>query len=468
MKKRMIELSVLTVVMFATFSLFVLPVVTAEVPNPTVIGPIPVNAPPGDPYHDYTFFTPIEDLSSYGYVQEEFFIEGTACRYNTPSLQTGSVIDCDHPYKTRIVVRRPISAKRFNGTVLLEWQNVTAGYDLDAHWGSSWEHFMRSGYAWIGVSAQHVGVDGVPYGLKNWSPVRYGTLDVTAGGSFTSDQLSFDIFAQAAQAVRSPEGIDPMGGLKAKGIFAIGASQSEAYLVTYHNSIHPLHEVVDAFYLLVGVGRPLRTDLSVKVFKVNTETDVAFLGEARIRQPDSDHLRTWEIAGAAHSGYFSYLYRQPLLERDGIIPSPTVCTLTPYSRIPSHYVLNAAYDHLLNWVADGTAPPTAPQIEGQFVGSSFVISRDEFGLALGGIRLPQIEVPIALNTGANSGTGFCFLYGSYQPFDDETLRDLYRNHGTYVSAFDHSVNLDLKAGYIVNDDAREMRAESAHSDIPPK
>ena len=54
-------------------------------------------------------------------------------------------------------MRRPVDATDFNGTVLMEWQNVTAGYDLDALWNPL--HTTRAGYAWIGVSAQRVGVD---------------------------------------------------------------------------------------------------------------------------------------------------------------------------------------------------------------------------------------------------------------------------------------------------------------------
>ena len=77
--------------------------------------------------------------------------------------------------------------------MLVEWQNVTAGYDLDALWN---RRHLREGYAWIGVSAQRVGVDQ----LRAWSPTRYGSLDVTGGGAFTTDQLSYDVFAQAAEA----------------------------------------------------------------------------------------------------------------------------------------------------------------------------------------------------------------------------------------------------------------------------
>jgi len=157
--------------------------VLGQVPNPTVTGPIPENAPPGHPSHDYTFFTS-EIVDAFGYVEEEFFIEGTANVYDTPPLTTGTILSSGHPYKTRIVVRRPVKSQRFNGTVILEWQNVTAGYDIDASWvGGNAEHFMREGYVWIGVSAQRVGIHEVGTGLREWSPVRYASLDITAHGS---------------------------------------------------------------------------------------------------------------------------------------------------------------------------------------------------------------------------------------------------------------------------------------------
>src|SRR4030095_14629622 len=160
------------------------------VPNPVVSGPIPSPAIPGQPSKDHIFFASDHPLAVNGYVEEEDFIEGTANRYNTPTGATGSVIDSGHPYRTRVVVRRPASDRKFNGTVLVEWTNVTNGFDAENLWFFAWEHILRSGYAWVGVSAQRVGVDR----LKTWNSARYGTLDVTQGGTITNDALSYDIF----------------------------------------------------------------------------------------------------------------------------------------------------------------------------------------------------------------------------------------------------------------------------------
>jgi hypothetical protein len=435
-----------------------------SVPSPTVTRPTWTSDKIGDVSKNYPFFSPYADLADYGYIQEEFFIEGLASNYNTPTGATGSVLSSNHPYKTRIVVRRPVSPRDFNGTVLLEWQNVTAGYDLDAHW-ISWKHFMRAGYIWVGVSAQRVGVQQPVTGLKDWSPVRYGTLDVTAGGTITDDSLCYDIFSQASQAVRCPKGIDPMAGLEVKQVLAIGASQSASRLTIYYNSIHPLHNVVDGFYLLVG-GYGTRTDLSTKIFQVVSEREVKSGAYRRIA--DSDNHHTWEIAGAAHSGYDSYLYRKPIVLREGITPSDIGCSIKPvFSRNPTFYALDAAYDHLVRWVKDGTPPPSAPLIEGTLSGTTFTIARDTYGNALGGLRLPAFDVPIGTNNGAdNGGPAFCLLYGFFTPFDEATLQSLYPTHDAYVHAFKHATYQALKAGYIVKEDADEMIAEAIRAEIP--
>lgn len=434
------------------------------VPSPTVTRPAWTSDKIGDVSKNYPFFSPYAELSDYGYIQEEFFIEGTANRYNTPTGATGSIIDGNHPYKTRIVVRRPVSPRDFNGTVLVEWQNVTAGYDLDAHW-ISWKHFMRSGYVWVGVSAQRVGVQQPVTSLRDWSPVRYGSLDVTVGGTITDDSLCYDIFAQAAQAIRCPVGIDPLAGLDAKLILAIGASQSASRLTIYYNSVHPLQNVFDGFYLLVG-GFGTRTDLSTKIFQVISEREVKSGASRRI--PDSDNHHTWEIAGAAHSGYDSYLYRKPIVLRDGLTPSDIGCSIKPvFSRNPTFYALNAAYDHLVRWVKDGTPPPSAPLIQGTLSGTTFNIARDSYGNALGGLRLPAFEVPIGTNNGAdNGGPAFCVLYDFFNPFDEATLKALYPTHDAYVHAFKHATYEALKAGYIVKDDAEEMIGDAIRAEIP--
>lgn len=459
---------------FTAISIFTgltLPVLANNLPNPTVTGPISVNTSPGDDSHDYVYFTPAEDLSEYGYIEEEFFIEGLANSYEITPGQDGTVLSGDHAYRTRIVVRRPKSNRDFNGVVVLEWQNVTAGYELDAHWAPSWEHFIREGYAWVGVSAQLVGVHGFPpseenprenNGLIAWSATRYGTLDVTDGGKVTDDSLCYDIYSQAAQAIKHPQGINPMGKLCVRMVIAAGASQSAGRLSVYHNAIHPLHDVVDGFYLLVG-GNDLRTDIDVKVFQYLSETDLG-RGPGR-RMEDSDNFRSWEVAGTGHSSYISDVYRTPLVVRDfGSEVWPPECDLPPFSQARGQYVIDVQYDLLVKWIKYDRPPPSAPKIEFS-EDDPPVILRDEHGIAKGGIRLPEIKVPTALNTGTNSGSTFCRLYGAYIPFEDEILTELYPSHGQYIRAVMNATMENLSAGYISKHAAKEIIMEAVRSDI---
>lgn len=438
----------------------------ADVPNPTITGPIAENAPPGDPSHDYIFFSD-ESVGDFGYIEEEFFIEGTANTYATPTLATGTVLTSGNPYKTRIVVRRPKQAHRFNGTVILEWQNVTAGYDIDASWiGGNGAHFMRSGYAWVGVSAQRVGVHQAGTGLEAWSPVRYGSLDVTAGGTLLTDQLSYDIFSQAAQAVMHPVGVDPLAGLDRKLILASGASQSASRLTIYYNSIEPLAGLFDGYLLLVG-GSTVRSDLGIPVFKVQSETEAGFAaaGLATL-QPDSDIHRIWQVAGAAHADRTFLEGVVANATRDSIPTTPPgLCTNPEGSEVRLYHVVSQAHDLLVRWAKTGAPPPTAPRIETVAPTPPTTIARDSLGLALGGIRHPDIAAPTALNTGQNGGPSFCVLFGTHVPFDQATLDALYPRHGHYVTDVLFSTLDNLVHGYIGIKDAVVIVTDAAKSDV---
>src|SRR5207302_303264 len=160
--------------------------------------------------------------------------------------------------RTRFLVVRPADPSAFNGTVMVQWLNVTAGYEL----GTADDDELLSGYAWVGVSAQRVGIHGFPPGtayagrqapndpLQRWDPERYGSLE------HPGDRYSFDIFTQAARAV-GPErasSVDPMGGLAVERLVGIGASQSGARLTTYINAVQPLERVFDAFVPTITSG----------------------------------------------------------------------------------------------------------------------------------------------------------------------------------------------------------------------
>ena len=434
----------------------------AQIPNPVVTGPIAATAPIGDPSRNYPFFASNYDLAQWGYVEEEYFIAGTANRYNTPSRQTGTIIDGGHPYKTRILVRRPIDPKRFEGTVFVEWSNVTNNTDSDNDWHQVYGHVLRSGYVWVLVAAQRAAVHANTSGLRAWNPTRYGSLDLTVNNTITNDALSYDVFSQAAQAVRNPVGVAPLGGLKAKRVIATGHSQSGGRLITYYNSVVPLGNVFDAFVMRGSTGgTAVRDDVGIKVFALQAEADV--LSGLAYRKPDSDIYRLWEVAGTSHGDYQGQaISRAPLTIRDLNVPLSAECVNEPArSRVPFFHAMAAALDHLVRWLKDGTPPPSGADRWVSLVSTSpVVIARDGFGNALGGIRLADMDVPTALNTGQNAGPGLCNVRGRTVPFDVATLASLYPRHADYVTAVRKATQRNVEDGFVLPADAESTRDQA--------
>ena len=54
------------------------------------------------------------------------------------------------------------------------------------------------------------------------------------------------------------------------------------------------------------------------------------------------------------------------------------------------------------------------------------------GIGQGGIRLAQQDAPLRINSGSNTGPGFCFLDGASAPMTDAQLAALYPTVQSYV------------------------------------
>lgn len=328
----------------------------SDVPTPTVTGPIPVTAT------SHPFLGSSLDLAAHGYTEKEYYLNGDAVKYSTPSgiATSTKVLDGPngglYPYKTRIVVRRPLDPARFNGTTLLEWQNVTAGFDVEWNWFNDPQYLMDHGYAWVGVSAQRVGVSQ----LKTWNPSRYGDLDVSSTAT-PADSLSYDVFSQAAKAVRGfGGGRDPMAGLESSMIVASGESQSGSRLNSYYNAVQPVANVIDAFFITVATGT-LRTDLpSAKVMRVLSEREITT--RPATPEADTDSLRHWEIAGGSHLPFVAYANWVPSATRD-LGAQSADCVKPALSKVQWPYVANRALDALVTWQKGGAAPANAPRAQ---------------------------------------------------------------------------------------------------------
>src|SRR5207302_10872782 len=114
---------------------------------------------------------------------------------------------------------------------------------------------------------------------------------------------------------------------------------------------------------------------------------------------------------------------------------------------------------------DGTVPPTAPPRDTTSVAPPAVCARDARGNSLRGIRLAEHAVPTGVNTGQNSGAGFCRLYGSHEDFDKATIDTLYPSHAVYVVAVKKITEENLKAGYILKPEAEATIAAAEKSSV---
>jgi hypothetical protein len=418
------------------------------------------------------------DLQKSGYVEQEYFITGTARRYAIPETpgepkQLGTM-----PYHTRIVVRRPRDASRFNGVVVVDWQNVTAGCDIDLEWAQAGDFFIRAGWAWVGASVQRVGVHGFDSpnplagrALKQWSPQRYGSLDVTASGSVTDDSQSYDVFSQVGRIVRQRGPGSIFDGMNVRRVYAGGSSQSANYLIRYYNSIQPMAKAYDAFMVSIGGGAP-RLDQPTKLFKVYTEGELwRFMAAERVANTASVH--TWEITAAPHVGtaVMSPDPKNPqavlggILSRDvgRIVPySERQCTRPHPSRVETWVVHSAAYAALDRWVTSNVRPPTADRIqvvEPVPLDNPAAIVRDKYGIALGGVRLPRVTVPTASETGENTpanaapANAFCRLYGSREPFEAALLKSLYPDREAYLREIKRATERLVDQGFVLKEDA---------------
>ena len=428
------------------------------VPTPKVMRPLA--EPPGTPGRNYPFFATDVVLADYGYVEEEFFYEGTANTYSAPEPgKNAEITKSGIPYRSRLIVRRPAAQSRFNGIAFVEWLNVTNGYDTDVLWLYQKEFLVREGYAWIGVSAQDGGLSREPNGIKVWSPNRYGTLDLTAGGTVTDASLNFDIFSQAAAAVRHVPSV--LGGLRLTHVIAAGQSQSAGRLVPYLNGVHPRAQVFDAALLTVNNGA-LRTDLSIPVIKVLSETE-RFTSR---REAESAKTRIWTVAGSTHSEQYSLLSRAAFLKRDLNLEAQDACETPARSRVDIRYVYNAATDWLVRWIKQGTAPPAGrllefdetaepvPQGGGRGGGGGGAperpVKRDEHGNIRGGIRLAEIEAPVA-----RESAELCGLGGTHVPLAPDVINRLYPTHDAYVTKVTAASDAAVRAGFLLPADAAQ-------------
>jgi hypothetical protein len=484
------------------------PSAVEAVPVPTVLGPVDDSVGlKGEPWFDPPFV--LEEAEPHPYVSEEFFLEGTA----RDLLGNAS----DAAYKTRILVVRPQQIEDFSGVAVVEWDNVTAQAALNPMFIWNHPYLLREGHAFVSVSAQAVGVCCSPVSHNLWDPVRYGDLH------HPGDTYSFDIFAQAVEAVRAnatatDTGSGVTGDLDVTDVIATGTSQSASRLHTHLDRIEGIRTAnIDGYLLDAGGSRSFARAPVVPTIHFLSEdglsaTEPSAAGSSLMGT--DDNYRLWEVPAASHADaefsryiedglYLTHIAEAPPLpwrtwdERrssfrygDDGVSLRSGCQPLGYgdNTYPRRYAARAALDQLIRWTTGDTttteagqlpasdraqqrskSPRLAPAASAPFVpdqpprveyanGSPV---RDANRQIVGGVRLPQIDVPVADYLATT-----CGLFGHTVGYDPITLATLYPSTDVYVAEMEAAIERALAAGTMLAPEAAELRVQLETAVVP--
>ncbi|HOO27832.1 MAG TPA: alpha/beta hydrolase domain-containing protein, partial [Lachnospiraceae bacterium] len=208
---------------------------------PSVEGPIPVTEE-SHPFCSMQYCREPFDLQKYDYIEEEFFLSGTANVYETNKNDMPVLKKQALPYKNRILVRRPSKPENFSGRVYLDILNATQGYDIEDLWHRNYLWCMENGHAYIGITSKPINV----LSLKNFDYKRYGQLNWSNGELInapaisnsptlpgTEEGLFWDMLSQLGILLRTEKTHNCLGGYQVDYVYLTGQSQSGAYLNTY-------------------------------------------------------------------------------------------------------------------------------------------------------------------------------------------------------------------------------------------
>lgn len=521
---------VLTLVLVAALSLVAIPTPAqaAELPTaqaqqtlaatgelPGIDGPIPIDEN-SHPFNGAAWQNKPIDLAAYGFVEEEYFINGKANVYDwVPGTDYELSTTSSADYTTRALVRQPADRRDFSGKVVVEIINMSAGYDWTAMWSALWESIVANGDAYIGITSKPNVFDG----MKRFDNARYERLSMpnpvppeqqacgTSPGDPNYDPnlstayengLIWDILSQTGALLKSKDQRNPLPK-PAKRVFLTGESQSGNYAITYfkwfqNGAKHKKHGKKAPYdgYLLEAAVNPTPTSAHVgaPINQCANITNPLPADDPQLttipgrgvplmmlqsqwdywpirgyeRKPDSntktDMSRTWELAGAHHGWEWQYLYGDAnaadLIKAGFWDPASYAWSCGPNNpEVPLYMAEKAAYAHLDRWAQTNgrIAPPTAEPIRNDG-GEVF----DQYGNVEGGLRLPMLQAPVA-----SYGVGKYALSGDcpeIQPLSTEQLGTLYSSKADYVAQYTAAADNLVRRGYLLAGDAEKLIAQA--------
>jgi len=430
-------------------------------------------------------------------------------------------------YVTRILVRRPRDPAKFGGNIELTVLN--ASFNLDTGGPTDFAQLAKQGDVWIGITTKASTAkalktfDPVRYAPIDWSspvpperrcaqptmipPYMAGSKeiqDIMAKmgllGSWPEyeDGMVWDMLGQLGLLLKSGQRAAILPGFGKPRVFMTGVSQSSIYIRTWVAGFHDRYRtadgkpVYDGYLAIVGpamirINQCARDMELADPLQKLTPPDVPFISlssegemwQARYtRQPDAftatGGIVSYEIAGSSHSRVDfpgaapDSMARPPVADmvKAGMTmpaapaspaagPAPNDLAWAP--------ALRGAYANLQLWARDGVRPPVAPGIA---LDDAMEIKRDVHGNALGGLRMPYIDVPVASYTGYLTVGGMGGITGTAKPLPPEVLKTLYPDHASYVAKFSAATDALVAGRWISAEDGNGMKAAAMQAKVP--
>jgi hypothetical protein len=436
------------------------------------------------------------DLSKVGYVEEEYFVSGTANVYDWGADGKLAVKTANAPYTTRIRVRRPKDPAKFSGSVVVELPNTARRFDWDMMWGYLGDEIMKRGDGWVGITAP----GGLP-GLKAFNPARYASLSFanpTRGNCpngqpapDAEDGLKWDVYSQVGALIKSNDAGQPFGGYRAQAVYM---TTQGADVVTYINAIHPQAKLAGGKFVYDGflskepngiarlnscAANLPRSDPRHQIKNAGVPV-IAMVAQGEVmasfnaRRPDSDdpndRFRWYEVAGGSHLDKFNYYSLASMADAtaagnaQGTPEFPFTARCTPEIQLIQYPLMPVIYHAVLNlmdnWVRKGTAPPHADRIQIKDPDTPrATVVQDQFGGALGGVRSFWVDVPVVNYSQNSIGPGACAELGHADALAWRRLEAQYGSYSDYARKVRESLDKSVKDGWITPGDAAKMRAE---------
>jgi hypothetical protein len=499
--------------------------VVAGVTLPQVTGPLP-----GTPFNGNAIETKPVDLEKLGYDEREFLISGQSNVYDwSAGADFAATVLRSGRYTTRIVVRRPIDQRRWDGTAVVEIVNMSgfgrnAGFDYEGVWANNWREITHQGMAYVGITSKPNVFDS----LQRFDRERYASLSMAnplppeqqACGTLPGDAgynadlsrlfengLIYDAFTQLGALLHSDSPSNPLGG-PAQRVYLTGLSQSVGYLKTYLRFVAPMAKLENGALIYNGyraeggggAGAPINQcaaklpsgdrqlaipDRGAPMIELHSSADFA---ADLPRQPDEPWYRRWEVAGTFHDDTWTFqhgfpidqVFRQVLPQVPGVTEWVPRCKSDYPPDPPYEDVYDSSLRALDEWVRYGIPAPHVPYIQAvkgltalELGAVSARANRardqqqilDQHGNPRGGLRLPAVDVPVATY---RAGPVFEPTADcAYKVrFSNTVLKQLYPSHGRYVQLVTESASGLVDQGLLTPEDALQEILEAARSDVP--